>query len=154
MLSVQSHDHFMKMAIHQAEIAFEQGEIPVGAVVVCDGKIIAKAYNQVEMLQDATAHAEMLAITAAQNHLGSKYLEDCTLYVTLEPCTMCAGALFWSQINEVIIAARDAQRGFSRLEPPVLHPKTKINFGIMQAEASSLISNFFAEMRAKQKRKQ
>lgn len=143
----------MKMALLQAEQAFKQGEIPVGAVVISQGKIIAKAHNQVEMLQDATAHAEMLAITAAQNYLGSKYLENCTLYVTLEPCTMCGGALFWSQIDQVIIAARDEQRGFNRLDPPVLHPKTQVQYGVMELEASKMISTFFAEVRARQKRK-
>ena len=154
MLSIQSHDHYMKMALHQAEEAYQKGEVPVGAVVVSNGKIIAKAHNQVEMLQDATAHAEMLAITSAQNHLGSKYLEDCLLYVTLEPCTMCAGALYWSQVSEIIIAARDETRGFSRLQPFVLHPKTSVTYGIQENEASALISTFFSEMRAKQKRKQ
>ncbi|MFZ9045360.1 MAG: nucleoside deaminase [Cyclobacteriaceae bacterium] len=154
MLSVQSHDYFMKKALHEAEEAYQKGEIPVGAVVVSDGKIIARAHNQVERLQDATAHAEMLAITSAQNHLGSKYLEDCSLYVTLEPCTMCAGALFWSQVGEVIIAARDETRGFSRLQPSVLHPKTNVVHGILENEASTLISAFFSEVRAKQKRKQ
>ena len=154
MLSVQSHDYFMKKALHEAEEAYQKGEIPVGAVVVSDGKITARAHNQVERLQDATAHAEMLAITSAQNHLGSKYLEDCSLYVTLEPCTMCAGALFWSQVGEVIIAAREETRGCSRLQPSVLHPKTSVTYGILENEASALISTFFSEMRAKQKRKQ
>jgi tRNA(adenine34) deaminase len=153
MLSVQSHDHFMKQALQQAELAYEAGEIPVGAVIVCKNKIIAKAYNQVELLQDVTAHAEMLAITAAQNHLGAKYLEACTLYVTLEPCTMCAGALFWSQIGKLVIGARDETRGFSRLDPSVMHPKTSVQFGVMEAEASKLMSNFFSEMRTRQKRK-
>ena len=154
MLSIHSDEHFMKLAVQQAQLAYEAGEIPVGAVVVSQQKVIAKAYNQVELLRDVTAHAEMLALTAAQNHLGAKYLEDCTLYVTLEPCTMCGGALFWSQIGKVVVAARDEKRGFSRLNPAILHPKTEIVFGVMENEASQLVSDFFAAIRERQKRKQ
>lgn len=154
MLSIHSDEHFMKLAVQQAQLAYEAGEIPVGAVVVSQQKVIAKAYNQVELLRDVTAHAEMLALTAAQNHLGAKYLEDCTLYVTLEPCTMCGGALFWSQIGKIVVAARDEKRGFSRLNPAILHPKTEIVFGVMENEASQLVSDFFAAIRERQKRKQ
>jgi tRNA(adenine34) deaminase len=114
----------MNEALKQAKIAFEEGEIPVGAVIVSKNKIIGKAYNQTERLNDVTAHAEMLAITAAANTLGAKYLNDCRLYVTLEPCTMCAGALFWSQIGEVYFAASDPRRGFRQSNPNMLHPKT------------------------------
>ena len=132
MLSPFNDEYWMRQALIQAQTGFEDGEIPVGAVVVSQNKVIAKAHNQVERLQDVTAHAEMLAITSAQNHLGSKYLNDCKLYVTLEPCVMCAGALYWSQIGEVVIGARDPKRGFDRLDEPVLHPKTVIRWDSAQ----------------------
>jgi tRNA(adenine34) deaminase len=153
MLHAQSHEHYMQMALMQAKMAYEINEIPVGAVVVCNHKVIAKAHNQVEMLQDVTAHAEMLAITAAQNHLGAKYLEDCSMYVTLEPCAMCGGALYWSQIGKIYIGAKDERRGFSRLQPGVLHPKTEVQFGIHEQECSELVSLFFSQIRDKQKRR-
>jgi len=111
-LSIHSDDHFMKMALQEAHNAFEEGEIPVGAIITANNRIIAKAHNQVQRLNDVTAHAEMLAITAAQNYLGSKYLNDCTLYVTLEPCIMCGGALYWSQLNRLVIGAKDTKRGY------------------------------------------
>jgi tRNA(adenine34) deaminase len=139
---------YMELAYHLALQAYAEGEIPVGAVVVAQNKIIAKAYNQTEKLQDVTAHAEMLAITAAANHLGSKYLTNCTLYVTLEPCVMCAGALAWSQIARVVFAVPDLHRGFSKYGH-LLHPKTQIVSGIMQQEAETLLKKFFAEMREK-----
>ena len=151
MLSIHSDDHFMGQALLQAELAFEEKEIPIGAVIVCENRIIAKAYNQVEKLQDVTAHAEILAITAAQNYLGSKYLNDCTLFVTLEPCNMCAGALFWSQIGHVVIGARDEKRGFTRVSPPHLHPKTLIAFGVLGNKCEILIKEFFKNMRSQQK---
>lgn len=137
----------MKIALQQAEQAYKEKEIPIGAVVVSQNRIIAKAYNQVQRLNDSTAHAEMLAITSAQNNLNSKYLTECTLYVTLEPCTMCAGALFWSQIGKLVIAARDESRGYSRLTPSVIHPKTEVSYGLHAEDSETLIKAFFKEMR-------
>ncbi|MFS4482392.1 nucleoside deaminase [Hyunsoonleella sp. 2307UL5-6] len=134
--------YFMKKAFQEAEMAFEKGEIPVGAVIVIDNKIIARGHNLTETLTDVTAHAEMQAITAAANFLGGKYLKGCTLYVTLEPCQMCAGALYWSQIERIVYGARDAERGCINLNTK-LHPKTKIEGGIMADEASSLLKRFF-----------
>ena len=142
-------EYFMKKALQEAEIAFEEGEIPVGAVVVTDGRIIAKAYNQTERLNDITAHAEMLAITAAANYLGGKYLTNCTLYVTLEPCVMCAGALYWSQIGTLVFGASDLKRGFMRLSNQLLHPKTEMIYGILAEESERLLKNFFEERRKK-----
>lgn len=146
-LSIHSDEHYMKQALREAEMAFEEGEIPVGAVVVCEHKIIAKDHNRVERLNDATAHAEMLAITAAQNHLGSKYLRDCSLYVTLEPCTMCAGGLFWTQVGKLVYGASDKERGFTRHATGVLHPKTELETGVLVNECESLIKDFFAKIR-------
>lgn len=137
----------MNEAFKQAKLAFEEGEIPVGAVIVSKGKVIAKGYNQTEKLNDVTAHAEMLAITSAENYLGSKYLNDCKLYVTLEPCAMCAGALFWSQIGEVHYAAPDPKRGFRQCNPGMLHPKTKLTQGPMMAESEQLLHEFFQKLR-------
>jgi tRNA(adenine34) deaminase len=119
----------------------------VGAVVVCQQKVIAKAYNQVEKLNDVTAHAEILAITAAQNYLGSKYLDQCSLYVTLEPCVMCGGALYWSQIAEVIFGASDLKRGYSGVSHSIMHPKTKVSRGLLAAESEELMKSFFRKMR-------
>ena len=143
MLSIYSDDHFMKQAYLQAQLAYDKGEIPVGAVVVANNQIIARAHNQTELLTDVTAHAEILAITAAANYLNSKYLTDCTLYVTLEPCVMCAGALYWSQVSRLVYAASDEKRGFMKHGKKLLHPKTSVEFGIMMEECSSLMSNFF-----------
>lgn len=148
-LTVNSDEHFMREALRQAEIAYEEGEIPVGAVVVCQGKIIAKAYNQTERLNDVTAHAEMLAITSAANHLGGKYLQECTLYVTLEPCAMCAGALNWSQVDHIVYALADEKRGFNSVNSNMLHPKTKIKSGLMATESKKLVDDFFSKMRKK-----
>lgn len=152
-LSFGSDEYFMNQAYQQALIAEDENEIPVGAVVVCDKKIIAKAYNQTEKLKDVTAHAEMLALTSAFNYFGAKYLPDCTLYVTLEPCTMCAGALFWSQIGRVVIGASDEKRGYSLLEREndnnVLHPKTRLTKGIMAGQCGNLVSTFFKDLRQK-----
>lgn len=138
--------YFMKKALQEAEIAFEKGEVPVGAVIVIDNKIIARAHNLTELLNDVTAHAEMQAITAAANFLGGKYLHNCTLYVTLEPCQMCAGALYWSQISKIIYGATDHERGCVALQTK-LHPKTIMSGGVMADEASSLIKRFFIEKR-------
>ena len=138
--------YFMQKALHEAEEAYEKGEIPVGAVIVIEDKIIARAHNLTELLNDVTAHAEMQAITAAANYLGGKYLKNCTLYVTLEPCQMCAGALYWSQISKIVYAARDEDRGCINLKTK-LHPKTKIEGGILEEEASKLMKRFFVERR-------
>ncbi len=146
-LSVFSDDHFMREALRQAEKAFELGEIPVGAVVVCDQRIIARAHNFTERLNDVTAHAEMQAFTAAADFLGGKYLNDCTLYVTLEPCVMCAGASYWTQIGRVVYGAPDPKRGFSRLNENLLHPKTEVLSGILENECSALLKEFFAKKR-------
>jgi len=138
--------YFMKKAFQEAEIAFDKGEIPVGAVIVVDNKIIARAHNLTETLTDVTAHAEMQAITAAANYLGGKYLQNCTLYVTLEPCQMCAGALYWSQISKIVYGAKDEQRGCTVMGTK-LHPKTKVQGGILAEEASQLMKRFFIEKR-------
>ena len=138
--------YFMKKALQEAQEAFDKGEIPVGAIIVIKDRIIARAHNLTERLNDVTAHAEMQAITAAANFLGGKYLKDCTLYVTLEPCQMCAGALYWSQISRIVYAARDEQRGCINLNTK-LHPKTKIEGGILAEEASALMKRFFIEKR-------
>ena len=147
-----SDEYFMQQALIQARMAAEEGEVPVGAVIVTGNKVIAKAYNQTERLTDVTAHAEILAITSAFNALGAKYLPDCTLYVTLEPCTMCAGALNWSQLGRIVIGAPDERRGYSRLvnkNEPVLHPKTEIVTGILAEECAALVSDFFRQLRRK-----
>ena len=138
--------YFMKKALQEAEYAFEEDEIPVGAVIVIQNRIIARAHNLTEKLNDVTAHAEMQAITAAANFLGGKYLKDCTLYVTLEPCQMCAGALYWSQITKIVYGASDPQRGFRALGTH-LHPKTEVLGGVMEREASTLLKQFFDKKR-------
>lgn len=138
--------YFMKKALQEAEMAFDKGEIPVGAVIVIDNKVIARGHNLTELLTDVTAHAEMQAITAASNFLGGKYLKDCTLYVTLEPCQMCAGALYWSQISNIVYGARDLERGCIKLNTK-LHPKTIIKGGVMEVEASELLKRFFIQKR-------
>ncbi len=148
-LTVYSDEHFMREAMRQAQIAYDEGEIPVGAVVVCQKKIIAKAYNQTEKLNDVTAHAEMLAITSAANFLGGKYLKECTLYVTLEPCGMCAGALYWSQVDKIVFALPDENRGFTKINPDMIHPKTKVQSGLMAADSKKLIDEFFTNARKK-----
>ena len=140
-------EYFMREALKEANKAFGIGEIPVGAVVVIRNRIIARAHNQTEKLTDATAHAEMLAITAAENHLGSKYLNECTLYVTLEPCVMCAGALHWVQLQKLVFGASDIQRGYSLVNTPLLHPKTEVVKGVKSMEAKELIDNFFKKIR-------
>ena len=140
-------EYFMKRALAEAEEAFAEGEIPVGALVVCRNQIIARAHNLTETLNDVTAHAEMQAITAAANLLGGKYLTGCTLYVTLEPCTMCAGALGWSQIDRIVYGASDEKRGFLKYAPAALHPKTVLLGGILQAECLLILKRFFEQRR-------
>ena len=138
---------YMKQALAEANKAYSQGEIPIGAVVVCRGKIIAKSHNLTEMLHDVTAHAEMQAITAAAEHLGGKYLTDCTLYVTVEPCVMCAGALGWSQISRIVYGTADEKRGYARFAPNALHPRTQVTSGVMAEECAELMQRFFKEKR-------
>lgn len=146
MLEPYDDTYFMKLALREAEAAFEKEEVPVGAVIVIDNTIIARAHNLTEQLNDVTAHAEMQAITAAASYLGGKYLNNCTLYVTLEPCQMCAGALYWSQIDKIVYAAKDEQRGFKKMGT-ALHPKTKVKGGVLAQEASDLLKRFFIEKR-------
>ncbi len=140
-------EYFMKKALEEARIAFDAGEIPVGCVVVCNNRIVARAHNLTETLNDVTAHAEMQAITAAANMLGGKYLTDCSLFVTVEPCVMCAGALGWSQISKIVFGAPDEKRGYSRFAPQALHPKTIVIAGIMEAECAELMKLFFIAKR-------
>jgi tRNA(adenine34) deaminase len=137
----------MQEALKEAHKALDAGEVPVGAIVVCKGKIVARAHNQTERLTDATAHAEMLAITTASYELGSKYLNECTLYVTLEPCVMCAGALHWAQLQRLVFGAEDAQRGYSIIKSPLLHHKTEISKGILTNECAHLLKQFFERIR-------
>jgi tRNA(adenine34) deaminase len=142
-----SDDYFMELALQQAEAAADAGEVPVGAVVVCQNRVIGRGHNQTEILNDVTAHAEILAISAAAQFLGSKYLTNCVLYVTLEPCVMCAGAIFWAQVSRLVIGAPDEKRGFLRLQPPVLHPKTRLVTGFMANESQVLLAKFFNSLR-------
>ena len=137
----------MREALKEANKALESAEVPVGAVVVWGNRVIARAHNQTEKLTDSTAHAEMLAVTAASNHLGSKYLNECTLFVTLEPCVMCAGALHWAQLKKLVYGASDVQRGFTLISTPLLHPRTEVTKGVKAAEAKQLIDSFFKEIR-------
>ena len=146
MENIFTDEYFMKKALQEAEMAFNKGEIPVGAVVVIDNKVIARSHNLTELLNDVTAHAEMQAITSAANFLGGKYLKDCTLYVTLEPCQMCAGALYWSQITKIVYGASDENRGFSKLGTQ-LHPKTKVVSGVLEEECALLMRAFFRTKR-------
>lgn len=146
MENIFTDEYFMKKALQEAETAFEKGEIPVGAIIVIDNKVIARSHNLTELLNDVTAHAEMQSITAAANFLSGKYLKDCTLYVTLEPCQMCAGALYWSQISKIVFGARDEQRGFLTLGTK-LHPKTQVKQGVLAQESADLMKRFFAKKR-------
>lgn len=146
-LGLHSDEHFMRQALLLAEQAFQEDEVPIGAVVVCNNRIIGRGYNQVERLRDATAHAEMLAITAASDFLGSKYLEGCTLYVTIEPCPMCAGALRWVQLERVVYGASEPKFGYSRFGPELLHPKTEVVHGIFAEESRQLMRSFFQQKR-------
>ena len=142
-----NHEKYMFDALREAQRAAAEDEVPIGAVIVCKGRIIAKGHNMTERLNDPTAHAEMIAITAATEAVGGKYLNDCTLYVTVEPCPMCAGALAWSQIGKVVYGASDPKRGFSRFSPSLMHPKTEIVSGIMAEECGNIVSEFFQRKR-------
>ena len=148
MIQVFSDEYFMRKALDEAKEAFKLGEIPIGCVVVCNNQIIARSHNLTERLTDVTAHAEMQAITAAANQLGGKYLTDCTVYVTVEPCSMCAGALGWAQTKKVIFGARDEKRGYSLFSPTILHPKTEVVAGVLEEECSQLMKLFFANKRS------
>ncbi|MCQ2204509.1 MAG: nucleoside deaminase [Bacteroidales bacterium] len=138
---------FMQAALREAHKALEAGEVPIGAVVVCNGQIVGRGHNQTEMLSDVTAHAEIIALTAATQTLGGKYLTDCTLYVTVEPCCMCAGALAWAQLSHLVYGASDDKRGYSRCQPSILHPKTTVTSGILAEQCSQLMVDFFATKR-------
>lgn len=138
---------YMKMALVEAQKAFDEDEVPIGAVIVCKGRVIARAHNLTEMLNDVTAHAEMQAITAAASNIGGKYLTDCTLYVTVEPCPMCAGAIAWAQMARVVYGAGDEKRGYHRYAPDVMHPKTEVVSGVCSDEATALMKKFFASKR-------
>ena len=138
---------YMKMALVEAQKAFDEDEVPIGAVIVCKGHVVARAHNLTEMLNDVTAHAEMQAITAAASNIGGKYLTDCTLYVTVEPCPMCAGAIAWSQLGRLVYGAEDEKRGYHRYSPDVLHPKTEVLSGVCADEATVLMKKFFASKR-------
>lgn len=144
-----SDEYFMKQALCEADDALAEGEVPIGAVVVLENRVIARGHNHMQRLNDVTAHAEMEAITAAANHLGAKYLNDCTLYVTVEPCVMCAGAIAWAQVGTVVYAAADPKRGFTTLGVPVLHPKTQVRSGVCAAESEKMMKDFFAQKREK-----
>jgi len=146
MIDLNDHNVYMRAALAEAQVAAEAGEVPVGAVIVAAGRIIARSHNLTELLVDVTAHAEIQAITAASNYLGNKYLQKCTLYVTLEPCPMCAGALFWSQMGHVVFGASDEKRGYQKHGGP-LHPKTKMTSGILADECAQLLTDFFAKKR-------
>jgi tRNA(adenine34) deaminase len=146
-LDLYTDEYFMREALKEAQQALAIGEVPVGAVVVSGKRIIARAHNQVEMLNDATAHAEMLALTSATNYMASKYLNECVLYVTLEPCTMCAGAMHWAQLGKVVYGADDIKRGYHLLQGQVLHPKTEVLKGILANESKALIDLFFKKLR-------
>ena len=146
MIDVFSDQFFMRKAFHEAQLAFDKGEVPVGAVVVVDNKVIARGHNLTEMLHDVTAHAEMQTITAAANFLGGKYLTNCTLFVTIEPCQMCAGALYWSQVSRLVFGATDKQRGFRKMGTS-LHPKTIVAFGVLEKECGQLMLDFFESKR-------
>lgn len=147
MLSVFSDQYFMGEALKEAQKAFEDDEVPVGAVVVCNNRIISRGHNLTERLHDPTAHAEMMAITAATHALGGKYLTDCTIYITLEPCVMCAGALNWAQIGKIVYGASDPKRGYSHLAPRALHPKTTVSGGLLADDAAELVRRFFVAKR-------
>ncbi len=147
MLKVFDDNYFMKQALIEAQKAAEQGEVPVGAVVVCGERVIARAHNQTELLTDVTAHAEIIALTAAASYLGSKYLNECSLFVTLEPCVMCGGALAWAQLDRLVYGAADEKRGFMRFGKTVLHPKTKVEYGIREEECRVLMKEFFKTKR-------
>jgi tRNA(adenine34) deaminase len=140
-------EYYMNEALKEAATALEKDEVPVGAIIVCQDKIIARAHNLTETLTDATAHAEMQAVTAAAGYLGGKYLDECTLYVTIEPCVMCAGALYWSHLGKLVYGAGDPKRGYKLISQPLLHPKTEVEYGILETECSTLMKEFFRKKR-------
>lgn len=144
---MEEDNYYMKQALVEAKVAEEEGEIPIGAIVVCQGRIIAKAHNMTQRLIDVTAHAEMQAITSASAGLGNKYLNECTLYVTIEPCVMCAGAIAWAQLGRLVFGATDEKRGFSKYANNILHPKTIVSSGVMAEECAALMKSFFAKKR-------
>ena len=146
---MEENERYMKEALREARMAAAEDEVPIGAVVVCRGRIIGKGHNMTERLNDPTAHAEMIAITAATEAMGGKYLNDCALYVTVEPCPMCAGALAWSQVGRVVYGASDPKRGFSLFSPSLMHPKTEITSGILEEECGALVSDFFRNKRGR-----
>ena len=146
-LQLYSETYFMRQALEEARLAFEEGEIPIGAVVVCRGQIIARAHNQVERLKDPTAHAELLAITAATEYMGGKFLSDCQLYVTVEPCVMCAGALFWARLGEIIYGAGEEKFGYRHYAPDIFPRRAKVRGGVLSEEAAELMRSFFATRR-------
>ena len=141
------HEKHMRDALREAELARNEDEVPIGAIIVCKGRVIGKGHNMTERLNDPTAHAEMIAITAATEALGGKYLNECTLYVTVEPCPMCAGALAWSQIGKVVYGASDPKRGFSKFSPSLMHPKTEVVSGVLAEECSTIVTDFFKNKR-------
>ena len=147
MIQPPTHKYFMKQALAEAKKAFDADEVPVGAVIVCDNKIIARTHNFTERLTDFTAHAEMQAFTSASEYLGNKYLNKCILYVTLEPCTMCAGASFWTRIGKIVFGATDERRGFQRITETILHPSTEVIGGVLEEESKELIRTFFQQKR-------
>lgn len=147
MIQALSDEHFIKIALQEAQMAEEEDEVPVGAVVVSKGKIIARAHNLTERLTDVTAHAEMQAITSAANFLGGKFLNDCTLYVTLEPCVMCAGAIAWSRVGKLVFGAFDAKKGYTQLNQDILHPKTEVIPGVMKEDCGEILTNYFRKKR-------
>lgn len=145
--AISPDDFFMKEALKEARLALDEDEIPIGAIVVCNGQIIGRGHNLTERLNDVSAHAEMQALTAAANFMGGKYLKDCTLYVTLEPCVMCAGASYWFQLSKIVFGAYDTQRGFGRISQKIVHPKTIVTGGIFENECSQLVKDFFKSKR-------
>ncbi|GHV11095.1 tRNA-specific adenosine deaminase [Bacteroidia bacterium] len=146
-IETNTDEYYMKLALAEAQKAFDEGEVPVGAIIVCKNRIIARAHNLTETLNDVTAHAEMQAITSAADALGGKYLINCILYVTIEPCPMCAGALAWSQISKIVYGARDEKRGYHTINPAMLHPKTEVVAGVLADKAAGLIKKFFQDKR-------
>ena len=146
-IGVKSDQYFMSQAMEEAQKAFEADEVPVGAIITCNNQIIARGYNYIQHLNDVTAHAEMQAFTSAANYIGGKYLRECTLYVTLEPCVMCAGASYWTQINRIVVAARDYKNGYSVINKNILHPKTVIEFGLLEDESKKILKDFFKRKR-------
>ena len=146
-INLKSDEYFMNQAIEEAKKALDLDEVPVGAVIVCDNQIIARGYNYVEHLNDVTAHAEMQAFTSASDYLGGKFLNECTLYVTLEPCIMCAGASYWTRIKRIVIGAADKKNGYREIGKKILHPKTNIEFGCLETECGKLLSDFFKDKR-------